>query len=47
VPNLQIVNRSAHVEKCAQESGEPAQRRSARDRGIVASGTEAVAAAKP
>jgi hypothetical protein len=47
VPNLQIVNRSAHVEKCTQESGERAQRRSARDPGIVASGTEAVAAAKP
>ena len=29
VPNLQIVNRSAHVEKCARESGERAQRRSA------------------
>jgi hypothetical protein len=29
VPNLQIVNRSAHVEKCAQESGERAQRRGA------------------
>jgi hypothetical protein len=22
VPNLQVVNRSAHVEKCAQEAGE-------------------------
>jgi hypothetical protein len=27
-PNLQVINRSAHVEKCAQESGERAQRRS-------------------
>ena len=22
VPNLQVINRSAHVEKCAQEAGE-------------------------
>jgi len=28
VPNLQIINRAAHVEKCARESGERAQRRS-------------------
>jgi len=27
VPNLQVVNRSAHAAKCAQESGERAQRR--------------------
>jgi hypothetical protein len=26
-PNLQVVNRSAHAAKCAQESGERAQRR--------------------
>ena len=27
VPNLQVVNRSAHAAKCAHESGERAQRR--------------------
>jgi hypothetical protein len=27
VPNLQIINRAAHVEKCARESGERAERR--------------------
>jgi hypothetical protein len=30
VPNLQVVNRSAHAAKCAQESGDRAQRRGAR-----------------
>jgi hypothetical protein len=31
VPNLQIINRPAHVEKCAQESGERAHLRNAQD----------------
>ena len=30
VPNLQVVNRSAHATKCAQESGDRAQRRATR-----------------
>jgi hypothetical protein len=50
VPNLQIVNRSAHVEKCAQETVDRALRRNARDPessiAIGAAGSEAVAAAK-
>jgi len=34
-PNLQVVNRSAHAAKCAQESGERAQRRQLRKPAIA------------
>jgi len=39
VPNLQIINRSAHVEKCARESGERASLRSVNTSAGSTSGT--------
>jgi len=35
VPNLQVVNRSAHAVKCAQETGDRAQRRQLREPAIA------------